>query len=89
MIAANHDKRNMRSAGYFRQSIDDIDVVRSLERDNCTKNNIFLDEYTDGISENFTDINFLKNIVIDGVSFLLVCLDANELYKDNAFARDC
>ncbi len=36
-IPGNHDKRNMRSAEYFRQYIDDIDVVRPLERDNCKK----------------------------------------------------
>ena len=84
-IPGNHDKRNMRSADYFRQYIEDVEVIRPLNRDNCRKNNIFLDEFTNGVKETFTDINFLKNITIDGESFLIVCLDSNELYEDNGF----
>lgn len=84
-IAGNHDKRNMRSAGYFRQYIDDVDVVRPLNRKNCRKNNIFLDGSTTGIEDHFTDINFLKNICINGESILTVCLDSNSLYEDNGF----
>lgn len=84
-IPGNHDKRNMRSADYFRQHIEDVEVIRPLNRDNCRKNNIFLDEFTNGVKETFTDINFLKNISIDGESFLIVCLDSNELYEDNGF----
>lgn len=84
-IPGNHDKRNMRSADYFREHIDHIEVIRPLNRDNCKKNNIFLDENTNGINERFTDINFLKNITIDGTSVLVVCLDTNTLYEDKGF----
>lgn len=84
-IPGNHDKRNMRSADYFRQYIDDIEVIRPLHPENCRKNKIFLDGNTNGIKEHFTDINFLKNIMIDGESILIVCLDSNELYRDNGF----
>ncbi|PCI79199.1 MAG: metallophosphoesterase [SAR86 cluster bacterium] len=82
-IPGNHDKRNMRSAEYFSQYIDGVDVIRPLDRENCSKKNIFLDANVNGISEHFTDINFLKNIIIDGVSVLVVCLDSSELYEDN------
>jgi 3',5'-cyclic AMP phosphodiesterase CpdA len=82
-IPGNHDKRNMRSAEYFRQYIDDVEVVRPLDRKNCSKKNIFLDANVNGITEHFTDINFLRNIVIDGVSVLVVCLDSCELYEDS------
>jgi 3',5'-cyclic AMP phosphodiesterase CpdA len=84
-IPGNHDKRNMRSTDYFRQYIEDIEVIRPLNRDNCIKNNIFLDGNTNGIKDHFTDINFLKNITINGKSFLIVCLDSNSLYEDNGF----
>jgi 3',5'-cyclic AMP phosphodiesterase CpdA len=84
-IPGNHDKRNMRSADYFRQYIDDVDVIRPLNRKNCKKNYIYLDGNTNGIKEHFTDINFLKNITINGESILLVCLDSNSLYEDNGF----
>lgn len=82
-IPGNHDKRNMRSVDYFRQYIDDVEVIRPLARDNCKKKNIFLDKHVSGISENFTDVNFLKNIAIGDESILLVCLDSCVLYEDN------
>jgi len=84
-IPGNHDKRNMRSADYFSQYIDDIEVVRPLNRDNCKKNNIFLKANSNGIKEHFTDINFLKRLVINGESILAVCLDTNTLYSDKGF----
>ena len=82
-IPGNHDKRNMRSAEYFRQYIDDIEVIRPLNQDNCNKKRIFLDANVNGIKDQFTDINFLKNIIVDGCSMLVVCLDSCELYEDN------
>ena len=82
-IPGNHDKRNMRSAEYFRHFIDDVDPIRPLESGNCTKKGIFLDSNVVGIKDHFTDINYLKKIHIDGVSLLVVCLDSNELYEDN------
>ena len=86
-IPGNHDKRNMRSADYFRQYIDDIEVIYPLNREKCRKKNIFLDENTIDINERFTDINFLKNITINGESILIVCLDTSALYKDNGFVE--
>ena len=85
-IAGNHDKRNMRSAEYFRQYIDDVEVIRPLDCEKCVKKNIFLDANANGLKEHFTDINFLKSIIIDGVSLLVVCLDSCELYEDNGLA---
>jgi len=84
-IPGNHDKRNMKSQDFFRQYIDNSDVVYPLEPQKCTKNRLFLDQYTTGIKENFTDINFIKNIVIKDKTLLVVCLDTNEFYKDNGF----
>ncbi len=86
-IPGNHDKRNMRSADYFRQYIDDIDVIHPLNLENCRKKNILLDENTIDVKERFTDINFLKNITINGESILIVCLDTCSLYKDNGFVE--
>lgn len=84
-IPGNHDKRNMLSADYFHQYIDDIEVIRPLNSDNCTKKNIFLDENTNGVKKKFTDINFLKNITINDESILAVCLDTCTLYADQGF----
>ena len=84
-IPGNHDKRNMRSADYFRQYIDNVEVIRPLNRDNCRKHHLYLDSHTTGISDHFTDINFLKKITVNSEAILLVCLDSNELYKDTGF----
>jgi predicted phosphodiesterase len=81
-IPGNHDKRNMRSADYFRQYIDDVEVIRPLNRDNCRKHHLYLDSHTTDISNHFTDINFVKKITVNSEAILLVCLDSNELYKD-------
>lgn len=86
-IPGNHDKRNMRSADYFRQYIDDIEVIHPLNPEKCRKKNIFLDENTSDIKEYLTDINFLKNITVNGESILIVCLDTSSLYKDNGFVE--
>jgi 3',5'-cyclic AMP phosphodiesterase CpdA len=84
-IPGNHDKRNMRSVDYFRQYIDDVDVIRPINRDNCRKKNMFLDENINGIKENFTDINFLKHIKINDETVLCICLDTNTLYTDKGY----
>jgi predicted phosphodiesterase len=82
-IPGNHDKRNMRSGEYFRQYIDNVKAIQPLNPENCKKKRIFLDDYVAGINDRFTDINFLRNIIIDGVSVLVVCIDSSELYGDN------
>jgi predicted phosphodiesterase len=86
-IPGNHDKRNMRSTEYFRQYIDDIEVIHPLNRDKCRKKKLFLDENANDIKERFTDINFLKNITINDESILIVCLDTSSLYNDNGFVE--
>lgn len=87
-IPGNHDKRNMRSADYFRQYIGDIEVIHPLNRESCGKKNIYLDENTNGIKEHFTDINFLKNVTVNGETILIVCLDTSSLYTDNGFVEN-
>lgn len=84
-IAGNHDKRNMRSRDFFYKYINNINVIRPLNPEKCSKENIFLDQYTTGIKESFTDINFIQMLSVNGKSLLVVCLDTNELYKDNGF----
>ena len=82
-IVGNHDKRNMRSQDFFRKYIDEVDLVRPLDNENCKKPKIFLDEFTKGIDESFTDCNFVKPITVDGKITLVVGLDTSELFQDN------
>ncbi len=84
-IVGNHDKRNMQAQDFFREYIDDLDVIHPQDPNRCTKNKIYLDQFTTGIKENLTDINFIKKVVIDDESLLIVCLDTCEIYQDNGF----
>ncbi len=87
-IVGNHDKRNMRSQDFFQEYINKVELIYPQNPGNCTKNKLFLDGITTGIKERFTDINFIKKISINGESILLVCLDTNELYKDNGYVDE-
>jgi len=84
-IVGNHDKRSMRSQDFFREYIEDIDVIRPLDPEKCEKNKIFLDQYTTGIEEKFSDINFIKKVTIGSESLLVVGLDTSELFQDTGF----
>ena len=81
-IPGNHDKRNICSQDFFRQYIDDIDVIRPMNPENCRKRKIFHDQDTTGIRESFTDINFIKTITIDDITLLVVTLDTSETFQD-------
>jgi len=81
-IPGNHDKRNMRAQDFFRKYIDNIDVIRPMDPNRCTKNKILIDQYTTGVQEHFTDINFIKKIIINKKTLLVVCIDSSESYQD-------
>ncbi len=84
-IPGNHDKRNMLSQDFFQKYINEVDVIHPLNPENCTKNKLYLDKYTTGIKQHFTDINFIKKLSVDGQILLVVCLDTNVFYQDNGF----
>jgi len=87
-IVGNHDKRNMSSPGFFQQYINKVDPIHPENPESCKKNKIYLDERTTDVKERFTDINFLRQVSINGENILFVCLDTNELYKDNGYVDE-
>ncbi|MDH3349794.1 MAG: metallophosphoesterase [Desulfobulbaceae bacterium] len=86
-IIGNHDKRNMRSHELFQKYIDSTDIITLPETVKTSKKHLFLNREITKVRENFTDINFIKSIVIDGKSILLINIDSNELYNDNGFVE--
>ncbi len=86
-IIGNHDKRNMRGHEFFRQYIYNPEIIYPLRPQLTTKKNLFLDQKITKINENFTDLNFIKTLFIDGESLLIISIDSNELYKDNGFVE--
>lgn len=84
-IPGNHDKRNMLSQDFFRKYIDDVDVIYPANPERCKKDKLFLDSYTTGIKEKFTDFNFIKKLKFDGKELLIVTVDTNVFYQDTGF----
>lgn len=84
-IMGNHDKRNLRSQDLYREWIDDGDIIYPLNPEKCTKKYIYLDQRTAKVNDIFTDINFIKEIKVDGESIMIVGIDSNEMYSDNGY----
>ncbi len=83
----NHDKRNMRSHELFRKYIDNPEIIYLPEMAKTSKEHLFLNREITKIRENFTDINFIKSISINGNSVLIINIDSNELYSDDGFVE--
>jgi len=86
-IMGNHDKRNMRSHELFRKYIFDPETISLSEATQTTKK-LFLDREITKVHENFTDLNFIKSIPVNGKSVLIIGIDSNELYTDVGFVEE-
>ena len=87
-LIGNHDKRNMRGSEFFRKYVYDPEIIFPLDTARCVKENIFLDRRITKLSENFTDINFIESIQVDGTSVLIVSIDTCQLYSDYGYADE-
>jgi len=81
-IPGNHDKRNMRAQDFFHQYIQDVELIRPKDLSKCAKEKILIDQFTTGIKEHFTDINFIKKVTVNNKRWLVVCIDSSESYQD-------
>jgi len=86
-IIGNHDKRNMRSHELFLKYIFDTEIIYPPEMTQTTKKNLFLNREITKVRENFTDLNFIKVIPVNGKSVLIIGIDSNELYSDEGFVE--
>ncbi len=87
-IMGNHDKRNMRSHELFMKYIFDPEIIYLSEMTKTTKKNLFLNREITKVHENFTDLNFIKTIPVNGKSVLIIGIDSNELYTDVGFVEE-
>lgn len=87
-VIGNHDKRNMRSHELFRKYIYNPGVIYPSGMAGFTKRHLFLNRKITRVRENFTDINFIKSIPVNGKSVLIISLDSNELYSDDGFVEE-
>ncbi len=84
-IIGNHDKRNMNAHDLFKEYIGDTEIIYPSGEKEFTKKDIFLDRKKTCIKDNYTDINLLKKINIDGKEALFIGIDLNLLYDDDGF----
>ncbi len=82
-IIGNHDKRNMRAHELFRKYIYNPEIIYLSDIAKTSKKHIFLNRKIAKVHDNFTDINFIKPISVDGKSVLVISIDSNELYSDD------
>jgi len=86
-IIGNHDKRNMRSHELFRKYIYNPEIIFIPEMEKTKKKHLFLNREITKVFDNFTDINFIKAISINRKKVLLICIDTNELYRDDGYVE--
>jgi predicted phosphodiesterase len=84
-LIGNHDKRNMRGSEFFKKYIYDPEIIYPLDTEQCAKENVFLDRRITKLSDNFTDINFIETISVNGDSVLVVSIDTSQLYSDYGY----
>jgi len=84
-IIGNHDKRNMRSHELFRKYIYNPEIIYIPEVVKTEKKHLFLNREITKVRDNFTDINFVKPVSVNGKSVLIISIDSNELYNDDGF----
>ena len=87
-IIGNHDKRNMRAHELFREYVYNPEIIYLPDNAKTSKKHLFLNRKIAKVHDNFTDINFIKPISIDGKSVLIINIDVNELYSDDGFVEE-
>jgi predicted phosphodiesterase len=81
-LIGNHDKRNMRGSEFFKKYLYNPKIIYPLDAEQCAKENVFLDRSITKLNDNFTDINFVETISVNGSSVLVVSIDTCQLYSD-------
>ncbi len=87
-IIGNHDKRTMRSHQFFRNYINNAEIIRPLNSDRCTKEKIYLNKKITKIDNNYTDVNFIKTLNVRKKKIMIIGVDSNELYNDNGYIEE-
>ncbi len=87
-IIGNHDKRNMQAHEYFKQYIDQDEIIHPSKPKLTTKKNLYLQRDITKTENHFTDLNYLKLITIDNMTVLVICIDSNILYQDEGFVEE-
>ena len=87
-IIGNHDKRNLVGHELFKEYIYNPQVIFPSDHQQTQKQNLFLDRKINRLKENFTDVNFLEILTIDGKRVLFIGIDNTLMFNDNGFVEE-
>ncbi len=87
-IIGNHDKRNLVGHELFKEYIYNPQVIFPSDHRQTQKQNLFLDRKITRLKENFTDVNFLEILTIDGKRVLFIGIDNTLVFNDNGFVEE-
>ena len=87
-IIGNHDKRNMRSHEFFRKYIYHNEIISPSRPELTTKKTLFLNRDITKIKDKFTDLNYTKLFIINGMTVLVICIDSNILSENEGYVEE-
>lgn len=87
-IIGNHDKRNMRSHEYFKQYINQDEIILPSRPELTTKKNLYLQRDITKTKNHFTDRNYIKLVTINNMTLLVIGIDSNVLYQDEGYVEE-
>jgi 3',5'-cyclic AMP phosphodiesterase CpdA len=87
-VMGNHDKRNTVGHELFKEYVYNPQVLYPSSHRQTTKQKLFLDRKITKLKENFTDVNFLKLLPIDGKKVLFIGIDNTLVFNDYGFVEE-
>ncbi len=87
IVIGNHDKRNTIGHELFKEYVYNPQVLYPSSNRQTKKQNLFLYRKITKLKENFTDVNFLELLTIDGKRVLFIGIDNNLVRSDYGFVE--
>jgi len=87
-VIGNHDKRNTTGHELFKEYVYNPQVLYPSSNRQTKKQNLFLDRKITRLKENFTDVNFLELLTIDGKRVLFIGIDNNLVRSEYGFVEE-
>lgn len=82
-IPGNHDKYSKRSHEMFREHIYDAPLIEPRDVSLVTKRKVHISPATALLNSYFTEVNYLREISVNGERILLVCADTTLFQSDS------
>jgi len=87
-VIGNHDKRNLTGHELFKEYVYNPQVIFPSSHRQTQKPKLFLDRKITKLKENFTDVNFLEILTIDGKKVLFIGIDNTLVFSDYGFVEE-